>query len=437
MTERLYYSDSFLFDFDATVQSVIQRDGRTALVLDRTAFYPASGGQVFDTGAVEIGGQTLRICEVAEDEAGSIFHYIGPAAKVEAEGAPRSAAPQSGSANVGQAETMGPAGLESGATARGMVDADRRRDHMQQHSGQHILSAAFERLFRMPTVSFHMGDESCTIDLQTDTLTDDQVRAVEREANRIVLDDRAVEIRSASVEQARALGVRKIPDHVEGELRLIDVKDYDLNACGGTHVRRTGQVGAILLRKHEKVKQGFRVEFVCGERAIITARRDFETLTAAAALYATQIWEVPNLVSKSLDEAKASGKERKKLLEEIASLLAGTMLADASDKGGFKLITRVFDDRDLAFIKLLAQKITASSPAVVLFGATSPSSAGQPGIVFAQTPGLGNDMGALMKEALVTLGGRGGGNRDMAQGGAAAPEKIGAVLEGIAANVKS
>jgi alanyl-tRNA synthetase len=428
MTERLYYNDSSLFEFDAKSAGVVQCEGRTALVLDRTAFYPTSGGQIFDTGWIEANGCRYVVSEVAEEENGSILHYIEPIVKVE--GVAR------------------PAELESGAAVRGTINARRRRDHVQQHSGQHILSAAFEKLFAMPTVSFHMGDDSCTIDLATDSfsaqakgglergtltgITDEQVRAAEREANRIVMDDRPVEILSASVEQARAMGVRKVPGHVEGELRLIDIKDYDLNACGGTHVVRTGQVGSILLRKYEKVKQGFRVEFVCGDRALATARRDFETLTAAAALYATHIWEVPELVRKSLDEAKAASKERKKLLEEIAELLAEDMLAGVPERDGFKVITRVFDDRDVAFIKLLAQKITAAGPAVVLFGATS----GQPGIVFAQTPGLPNDMGALMKEALATLGGRGGGNRDLAQGGAGEPREIGAVIEALAARLR-
>jgi alanyl-tRNA synthetase len=411
MTERLYYGDSFLLEFEAKLTGVVEREGRIALVLDRTAFYPTSGGQIFDTGAVEINGKKLRIGEVAEDEGGSILHYIEADVKAEVEGA------------------MGP--VQPGATVHGAVDVERRRDHMQQHSGQHILSAAFEKLFGMATVSFHMGEDSCTIDLAAGSLKEDQVRAVEREANRVVLDDRPVEILSGSVERARAMGVRKIPDHVEGELRLIDIKDYDLNACGGTHVVRTGQVGTILLRKYEKVKQGFRVEFVCGQRAVATARHDFETLTAAAALYATHIWEVPSLVRKSLEEAKAAAKGRKKLLEEIAGLLAGTMLADAPDSGGFKLIARAFDDRDVTFIKLLAQKITAAGRAVVLFGATS----GQPGILFAQTPGLPNDMGALMKEALVALGGRGGGNRDLAQGGTSEPGKIGAVIQEIVARL--
>lgn len=411
MTERLYYNDSSLIEFEARVAQVLERDGRTAIVLARTAFYPTSGGQVFDTGWLHADGVKLRVREVTEDETGTIFHYL---------------------------EEHAQASLE-GALVQGLVDADRRRDHMQQHSGQHVLSAAFERLFGMKTVSFHMGDESCTIDLETKVLTDDQVRATEGEANRVVMEDRPVSIKSATPERARAMGVRKIPDHVEGELRLIDMEGYDLNACGGTHVRSTGQIGAILLRKYEKVKQGFRVEFVCGERAIATARKDFGTLTEAAGLYDTHIWEVPALIRKSIDESKAASKERKKLLEEVAELLAGRMLADAATANAgqqptaFKTIARVFDDRDTAFIKLLAQKITASESAVALLGAKS----GQAGVVFAQSPGLPNDMGALMKEALVTLGGRGGGSRDLAQGGAAHPDDIESVLQAAAEKIRS
>jgi len=405
MTEHLYYSDSFLYDFEAKVTAVVHHEGRTAVVLDRTAFYPTSGGQVFDTGWLEVDGARLRVDEVGEEGSGNILHYVRDITQP----------------------------LLVGTAVHGLVDRERRFDHIQQHSGQHVLSAAFERLSGMPTVSFHMGDESCTIDLVARSVSEEQIRGVEREANRVVTDDLPVEIRAALPEHARAMGVRKIPDHVEGELRLIDMRGYDLNACGGTHVRSTGQIGPILLRKYEKVKQGIRVEFVCGGRATATARKDFDILSETARIYDTHIWQVPELVRKSIEEGKAAGKERKKLVEEIAELLAGRVLAEAAaTSGGFKLIVRVFEDRDTAFIKLLAQKMTAAESVVALLGAK----AGQAGVVFAQTPGLRNDMGAMMKEALAVLGGRGGGNRDLAQGGAGSPEKMSVVLEGVAAKVR-
>src|SRR5208337_3253757 len=197
-------------------------------------------------------------------------------------------------------------------------------------------------------------------------------------------------------------------------LRLIDVHDFDLNACGGTHVRSTGQIGCILLRKIEKVRQGMRVEFVCGWRAVRTARRDFETLTEAASAFSTHIWEVPQQVRKSLDEIRSAQKAQHRLLEEVAELQAQQMLQSAEECGGHELVFEFFAERDLGFIKMLAQKITRSCNAVALLGCGGP----QPSLVFAQTSGLANDMGALMKQTVQQLGTRGGGTRDMAQGGA-------------------
>ena len=210
------------------------------------------------------------------------------------------------------------------------------------------------------------------------------------------------------------MGVRKIPVAEREKLRLIDIRDLDLNACGGTHVRSTGQIGAILVRKTEKVKQGTRVEFVCGLRAIATARRDFETLTDAAALFSTHIWELPQQIRKSQDEIKATQKAQHRMLEELAELQAERMLQSAEQRGGQKLVVQYFAERDLAFIKMLAQKLTRVGQAVALLACGG----SQPSVVFAQTAGLSNDMGWLMKQAVQAMGTRGGGNRDMGQGGA-------------------
>ena len=283
---------------------------------------------------------------------------------------------------------------------------------MQQHSGQHVLSAAFVRLFNMPTVSFHMGVESCTIDLETAGISPRQVEQAERLANEIVLEDRPTTIRFVSLDEARQLGLRKIPPKQTGELRLIDIQDFDLTACGGTHVRSTGQIGAILLRKIDKVKQGVRVEFVCGLRAVATARKDYATLTEAAGIYSANIYDLPQQVRKSLDESKAAGKAQHKLLEELAELCAERLLAQIT--GSPRIVVKTFPDRDAIFIKLLAQKLTANQADVIALLA---SSAGQPAMVFAQSPGQKSNMGQLLKEALSQLGGRGGGTADMAQGG--------------------
>ncbi len=392
MTERLYYTDSALLEFDATVTAVEEQDDQALVSLDRSAFYPTSGGQNFDTGEIFgiANGSRVRVIDVQEQEqTGNILHRI----------------------------ECPPGWLRAGVPVRGEVDAVRRRDHMQQHSGQHVLSAAFERLYSFPTVSFHMGDDYCSIDLATDKLSAQQIEAAERLANEVIAEDRPVEIHFATPDEARGMGVRKIPPAVREKLRLIDICDFDLNACGGTHVRSTGQIGAILLRKLEKVKQGTRVEFVCGLRAVSTARRDFQTLTDAAAAFSTQIWEVPQQVRKSLDEIKTAQKTQHRLLEEVAELQASNLLQKAAAQpksNDYKLVVEFFADRDLAFIKMLAQKLIRLDKTVALLACGG----AQPSLVFAQTPGLPHDMGALMKDTLQKLGTRGGGTRDMAQGGA-------------------
>lgn len=408
MTERLYYHDSFLYDFDGEIVEVVPAAGgerRTGVILDRTAFYPASGGQVHDTGWITArdapSGAEFRVTEIAERDDGKIVHYI------EAERAP-----------------------EKGGRVRGRIDVERRLDHMQQHSGQHVLSAAFIALFQMATVSFHMGEEYCSIDLDTAGLTREQVAEAERFANQVVLENRDVSIRFVTPEEAQTLGLRKIPAAQKEQLRLIDIHDFDLTACGGTHVRGTGQIGAILLRKFEKARQGWRLEFVCGQRAVSMARRDYTVLNEAASLFSGQMTDVPQQIRKTLEEAKAARKTGEELLEEIAELHAKQLLAETAERNGRKIVARVYAERGLGFIKLVAQKIARSEAnAVALLAATS----GQVSLVFAQSPGQPFDMGTLLKETVMRRGGRGGGSKDMAQGGVASAEG----LEGTLAEIVS
>jgi alanyl-tRNA synthetase len=393
-TERLYYSDSALLEFDAKVVEV--RDGE--VVLDRTAFYPESGGQLADRGTLTADAVRAEVTDVQESESGEILHFVAGAT------------------------------LASGARVRGQIDARRRRDHMQQHSGQHVLSAAFLSTMHAPTFSFHMGEETCSIDLDVKSITPEQMSGVAALANSAVMGDLEVTIRSAMPEEARAMGVRKIPPDVQGALRLIDMGGFDLNACGGTHVARTGQIGPILLRKAEKVKQGVRVEFVCGERALAVARRDYEALTQAAAVYSTNVWDVPQQVRKSLEEMKAAQKERKKLLEELAEFEAAKLVADAEEERGLRWVRRVFADRDLSFVKLLAQKMVRWPNVVALLAAGQ----GQPSVVVAQSAGVPFDMGRLIKEASAEYLLRGGGARDLAQAGVPEGTDMGGLLTTLA-----
>jgi len=402
MTDRLYYHDSFLHEFEGEITEVVpavEINGRHGVYLDRTAFYPTSGGQVYDTGWIAPTGysEKLRVVEVAETEDGRVVHYI------EADKAP-----------------------QRGTRVRGLIDPARRRDHIQQHSGQHVLSAAFIRLFNMPTVSFHMGEEVCSIDLDAPTLTEAQVKEAEALANEIVQENRPVEIKFVTQAAAQEMGLRKPPRTDKDELRLINIRDFDLSACGGTHVQNTGQIGCILLRKTERVRQGWRIEFVCGQRAVATARRDYTTLTEAAALFSGHIWDVPQHMRKLLEDVRSATKGNERLLDELAEAQASRLLAETVAENGRKLIVRTFKGRDLTFVRLLAQKLTRLESNVVVFLA---STSEQPSLVFAQSKGMPFDMGALVKETLAKLGGRGGGSKDFAQGGVPTAEGLEAALE--------
>jgi alanyl-tRNA synthetase len=398
MTDRLYYHNSFLYDFDAEVEEV-PASQRPALILNRSAFYPTSGGQIFDIGTISIdGNQTLRVTEVADTEDGRVVHYLEAPVK----------------------------DLPPGTRVRGQIDATRRRDHMQQHSGQHVLSAAFVRLHNLHTVSFHMADDYCSIDLDTPNLTKEQIESAERLANEIIFENRPVDIRFVSREEAGKLGLRKLPAADRDELRIIDIHEFDLSACGGTHVRQTGQIGCILLRKAERVRQGWRIEFVAGQRAVATARRDFTTLTETAGLFSAQIYDVPQQARKSLEEVRALRKQREQSQEELAAAQAATLLSETPESNGRRVVIRTFSDRDMNSLKMLAQKLTRLATNVVaLLASTSP----QPSLVFVQSDGQPFDMGALMKQTMATLNGRGGGSKDMAQGGIPTANGLEAALD--------
>jgi alanyl-tRNA synthetase len=403
VTERLYYHDSFLYDFEAQVREM-QDHPKPAIFLDRTAFYPTSGGQISDTGVISTDNEELRVTEVADAEDGRVIHYL---------------------------EAPGKA-LQPGTKIHGQIDRSRRRDHMQQHTGQHVLSAAFVRLFDLHTASFHMGDDHSSIDLDTATLTKEQIEQAERLANDIILENRPVEIRFVTRDEAATLGLRKIPVADRDELRIIAIHDFDLSACGGTHVNQTGQIGCIQLRKTEKVRQGWRVEFVAGQRAVATARRDYSALTETAALFSAHIYDVPVQARKSLDEIRNLRKQCEQSLEELAEEQAAAILAGIPEENSRKLVVRTFADRDMNFLKLLAQKLTRIAPnVVVLLGTTSP----QRSLVFAQSAGQPADMGKLMKDTLAKVGGRGAGSKDMAQGGVPDAQSLSAALESAASQI--
>jgi len=295
---------------------------------------------------------------------------------------------------------------------------------MQQHSGQHLLSAVFEELFALKTVSFHLGAESSTIDLESAGLEPRQVAQAERRANHVVCENRPVSVRFQPA--AEAAGLRK-PSGREGDLRIVSIEGLDRSACGGTHVRSTGEIGAILIRKLEKIRQTVRVEFLCGGRAIARARADFDALLRTAQLFSSPLDEVPPLVAAQLEAARTAGKARRKLELDLA-VYQGKELYDATPPApdGIRRVVRRAAEGSLEDLRAIAQSFTARPQAVFIAALRQP-----PSVLLAVSADSPADAGKVLKAALTAAGGRGGGAARLAQGSVPDPALLDRVLEDI------
>jgi alanyl-tRNA synthetase len=383
MTQRLYYREPYRKTFDGTVVDVETVDGRNYVILDQTAFYPTSGGQPNDTGTLG----SAAVTDVIDRDDGTIAHVI------------------SGT-------------LKTGEVINGEIDWARRFDHMQQHTGQHVLSAAFDRLFGVRTDSFHMGQQSATIDLAREVTAAELAKA-EDDANRVVWEDRPVSIRFATAEEAAAMGMRK-ESLRSGTLRLIDVQEYDLSACGGTHVERTGAIGTIAIGGSEKLRGGSRVEFLCGNRVVQRFRLWRDALSAMQKHLSVPPTEMAPSIERLQEDSKALQRTIRGFQEKLAAHEASALLAQGH------LIVEAIDGWDAPGIKSIAVAATSANPAavVVLFTASTPAQ-----VVIARGSSAGVDAGTLLKQLAAKFGGKGGGKPDLAQGGglnASGPELIAA-----------
>jgi len=375
VTERLYYTDPYLAEFDANVLSVEEHGGRPAAVLDRTAFYPTSGGQPFDVGRL---GDTA-VVDVVDRDDGVILHIV---------------------------EHSIPTGR-----VRGAVDWPRRFEHMQQHTGQHVLSAAFDRLVGARTESFHLGSGSSTIDL-TRVVSSAEIDRVEDEANRVVWEDRPVAIRFVDAEEAARLPLRKESVRT-GTLRIIDVQDFDVSACGGTHVSRTGAIGSILVRSAEKFRGGSRVEFLCGVRALRGYRELRGAIDGSIRLLSVLPADLAAAIERLQGDAKEARREITDLQVRLAGFEADALAARAEQTGGVKAVIAPLEGWDQQGLKAIASAI-ASRPGHVaaLFSLSAPAA-----VVIARSADLTIDSAAILKKLIERFGGKGGGRADLAQGG--------------------
>lgn len=378
MTERLYYTDSYLAEFRARVVGT-DADG-LRVCLDRTAFYPSSGGQPNDTGTLA----GVAVVDVI-DEGERIIHVT--------------AAPMT----AGEVE--------------GRIDWRRRFDHMQQHSGQHLLSAVLTDLFGSPTVSFHLGAESSTIDVAASSLEPKQILAAEERANELVAENLPIAV---SFEEAAAVkDLRKESDR-EGTLRIVSIEGYDRSACGGTHVHATGEIGPVLLRGIERIRGNVRIEFLCGMRAVRRARSDFDALSRIARTFSAAVDDTPSLVASQFEAFQAADKTRRKLAGELARFRGRELYENTSPgpDGSWRATHRTgsaIDDE----VRALAQGFTAQPGAVFLAVADDP-----PSVLLAASSDAGVHAGNVLKTALTKLGGRGGGNAQMAQGSVPSKEAL-------------
>ena len=372
MTQRLYYTEPYRRTFDATIVNVESAGGRSHVMLDQTAFYPASGGQPFDTGT--LGG--AAVIDVSDRDDGTIAHVVDGS-------------------------------LKTGDVVTGEIDWARRFDHMQQHTGQHVLSAAFARLFAVRTESFHMGQLSATIDLSRE-VTAAEVAGAEDDANRVVWEDRPVSVRFATAEEAAAMPLRKESGRT-GSLRLIDVEDYDLSACGGTHVERTGAIGVIAIGGWEKFRGGSRVEFLCGNRALQRFRSWRDSLAAMQKQLSVPPIEMAASIERLQDDAKAVQRTIRGFQEKLAAHEAAALLAK-----GQTTIVEAIEGWDAQGLKGIAAAATAAQPraVVALFTTTTPAL-----VVVARGASSTVDAGAVLKQLTAKFGGKGGGKADLAQGG--------------------
>ena len=374
MTSRLYYTDAYATAFDGRITDV-SADGQR-VYLDQTAFYPTSGGQPYDVGSL---GDSQVADVVDEDE--RVAHVL--------------TAPLSGHA--------------IGDTVRGTIDWARRFDHMQQHTGQHLLSAVFADLFGYETVSVHFGAERSSLDLDVGAIDAAQLGDAERRANEIVWQNRPVSV--GFEDASTAAGLRKLPPRA-GTLRIVTIAELDRSACGGTHVRATGEIGAITLRGMERIRKQTRVEFLCGVRVVRQARADFEALSAIALSVKASLTEAPALVAAQSAELRDTAAARKRLEGELAVHQARALYdMTAATSGGVRVAVLRRDGGSLEEIRPFAQAFAALPKTVFVAAVLSP-----PTVLVAAADDSGVDAGKLLKPALATAGGRGGGSPRLAQG---------------------
>ncbi len=386
MTERIYYEDSTLHAFTAELVEHRKTDLGPAVRLDRTAFYPTSGGQPHDVGTIA----GVPVVDVWEEESGEIWHRLA------------------------SSEAL-PEGFAPGAQIEGHIDRTRRFDHMQQHTGQHLLSALFIELLDAPTLSFHLGSDASTIDLELLHLSWEAAFRVEDRANRLVWEDRPVQVEVVAPERVAEFKLRK-PPQVSGDVRIVSIAGCDASACGGTHVTSTGQVGAVKITGIERYKGGVRVSFLCGGRALRDYRRALELLQQVAVDLTVAQDEVPEAVARIREEAKETRRALGDVRERLNLFEAERLWLAAPKSAGIRRLVSYLPEHDFDAVRAIATHLIEHPHTLIMLAVSE-----EKGVraVCARSSDLPQvDASALLRTALAPLDGRGGGSPVLAQGGA-------------------
>ncbi len=381
--------NSYLKEFSATMLHQLQIEKSPAVILDQTAFYPESGGQPCDTGFL---GEA-RVLNVMENDDGDILHFL---------------------------EHEIPAG-----PAIGRIDWARRFDHMQQHTAQHILSQAFLAVAQAKTLSFHMGQESSTIDIEMAQPSASLIEEAQGLASGIVFENRPVRILTADRESLTSLGVRKESSR-EGEIRVIDVDGFDRSPCGGTHVRNTGEIGLVFVKDYERNKGGTRIEFVGGSRALNALRKDHALLKRIGLIYSAAPEKIPEIAEKTLQERMLLSKENENLRDQLLDMEAEKLLGNSARTPYASIVCAVYAGRNLESLKVLARKVTARPGALAILALRDACQ-----IVVARSNGLPGSCNDAVKQAVAQLGGKGGGRSDLAQAGGLSADSLDSWLQAL------
>lgn len=381
MSERLYYTNAYQTEFQARVTAVSIVNGQPAVILDQSCFYPTSGGQPYDTGMLH----GKRVVEVLVNAQGEVVHLL-------AEPLPE--------------ETVG-------ELIHGVIDWPRRYDHMQQHAGQHLLSQLFYQQFGFETVSVHFGATDATLDLDTPEVTPAQIQAVEDAAMQLVYATLPIKAYFVSDNDLPTIPLRR-PPKVSGTIRIVEIEGFDYSACGGTHCRSTGEIGPIKLTRLERRRSQVRITFLCGKRAWQDYQVKHTLITSAANLFGNEVGQVPALIQRNLGQLKEAEQQIEAYQEALLAAEATQLLTTATIIHSYRLLTRLFTDRDITTVKRLAAQLQQQQGVVCLFGVLQ---AEKVTLLFARSADVAVHMGNLLRDALQTGGGKGGGRADFAQGG--------------------